>query len=63
MFLLFMSVANYQNRDAQIMALTYVLSISSNRHIYSEYVSLNYHRPLSLFPDQTAFQAIRLFLC
>ena len=54
-FLLFVSVANYQNLESQILALTYdVLSISSHSHFYSECVSSNYNRSLS----QTAFQTI-----
>ena len=36
MFLLFMSVANYQNLESQILVLTYdILSISSHSHFYS----------------------------
>ena len=36
MFLLFMSVANYQNLESQILELTYdILSISSHSYFYS----------------------------
>ena len=45
--------------ESEILALTYdILSISSRIHFYSECVSLNYHRSLSLFPARTAFHAI-----
>ena len=41
MFLLFMSVANYQNLGSQILAPTYdILSISSHSHFHSVTLSL-----------------------